>query len=164
MSCFQVHPQRICISTSRSCRSSLARWLAGRGYDIFCGFDADAPGDAVPPPACWPSIPPSIACRPPAHDWNDVLTSSRSRLVLCLPATSSMCLPAPFCERMGAIYLSRAGVIYLIANCNGASRPVDLQWRFRPCLVYGSGRTYSSENTQSTKAPTREMRLADDIS
>ena len=48
MSCFQIHPQRICISTS-GVRAD-PPWLDGllaRGYDIFCGFDADGPGDAA---------------------------------------------------------------------------------------------------------------------
>ena len=67
MSCFQMHPQRICISTS-GVRAD-PPWLDGllaRGYDIFCGFDADGPGDAAaaqhdrPPPR----RPPPAAARP----------------------------------------------------------------------------------------------------
>ena len=77
MSCFQIHPQRICISTS-GVRAD-PPWLDGllaRGYDIFCGFDADGPGDAAA--ACMLALHPVIRrLRPPAHDWNDVLTSSR---------------------------------------------------------------------------------------
>jgi hypothetical protein len=77
MSCFQIHPQRICISTS-GVRAD-PPWLEGllaRGYDIFCGFDADGPGDAAA--ACMLALHPVIRrLRPPAHDWNDVLTSSR---------------------------------------------------------------------------------------
>ena len=44
----EAHPQRICISTS-GVRTD-PPWLDGllaRGYDIFCGFDADNPGDAA---------------------------------------------------------------------------------------------------------------------
>jgi hypothetical protein len=48
ISCFQMHPDRICISTS-GVRAN-PPWLPGliaRGYRIFCGFDADEPGDAA---------------------------------------------------------------------------------------------------------------------
>ena len=77
MSCFQIHPQRICISTSgvRADPPWLDALLA-RGYDIFCGFAADGPGDATA--ARTRALHPAIRrLRPPAHDWNDVLTSSR---------------------------------------------------------------------------------------
>jgi hypothetical protein len=77
MSCFQIHPQRICISTS-GVRAD-PPWLAGllaRGYGIFCGFDADGPGDVAA--ARMLALHPAIRrLRPPAHDWNDVLTTSR---------------------------------------------------------------------------------------
>ena len=77
MSCFQIHPQRICISTS-GVRAD-PPWLDGllaRGYGIFCGFDADSPGDAAA--ARMLVLHPAVRrLRPPAHDWNDVLTSSR---------------------------------------------------------------------------------------
>jgi hypothetical protein len=77
MSCFQLQPQRICISTS-GVRAD-PPWLDGllaHGYDIFCGFDADGPGDAAA--ALMLALHPTIRrLRPSAHDWNDVLTSSR---------------------------------------------------------------------------------------
>jgi hypothetical protein len=77
MSCFQIHPQRICISTS-GVRAD-PPWLNGllaRGYDIFCGFDADGPGNAAA--ARMQALHPTVCrLRPPTHDWNDVLTSSR---------------------------------------------------------------------------------------
>ena len=77
MSCFQIHPQRICISTS-GVRAD-PPWLDGllaHGYQLYCGFDADAPGDAAATRmlALYPAI---RRLRPPAHDWNDALTSSR---------------------------------------------------------------------------------------
>jgi hypothetical protein len=77
MSCFQIHPQRICISTS-GVRAD-PPWLDGllaHGYQLFCGFDADAPGDAAATRmlALYPAV---RRLRPPAHDWNDALTSSR---------------------------------------------------------------------------------------
>jgi len=77
MSCFQIDPQRICLSPS-GVRTD-PPWLDGllaRGYDIFCGFDADGPGDAAD--ARMLALHTAIRrLRPPAHDWNDVLTSSR---------------------------------------------------------------------------------------
>ena len=77
MSCFQMVPQRICISTSGA--RAEPPWLDGlldRGYQLYCGFDADGPGDAVAGKmmALYPTV---RRLRPPAHDWNDVLTSSR---------------------------------------------------------------------------------------
>jgi hypothetical protein len=77
MSCFQMHPQRICISTS-GVRAD-PPWLDGllaRGYDIDCGFDADGPGDTAA--AHMLALHPAVRrLRPPAHDWNDAITSSR---------------------------------------------------------------------------------------
>ena len=77
MSCFQMHPQRICISTSGvRADPPWLRALLGRGYDIFCGFDADDPGDAAA--AQMIALHPAVRrLRPPAHDWNDALISSR---------------------------------------------------------------------------------------
>ena len=82
ISCYQlhlmeVHTPCICISTA-GVRSSLP-WvppLIARGYDIFCGFDTDQPGETV---ACQLiSRHRSIQrLRPAAHDWNDALTASR---------------------------------------------------------------------------------------
>lgn len=77
LSCFQIHPQRICISTS-GVRVN-PPWLSvliARGYTILCGFDADRPGDAAAAQmiARHPTV---RRLRPSAHDWNDVLTSCR---------------------------------------------------------------------------------------
>jgi len=73
MSSFQIHPDRIGISTS-GVRAN-PRWLPGlmaHGYQLFCGFDADDPGDAAAHRmmARHPSV---RRLRPPAHDWNDAL-------------------------------------------------------------------------------------------
>jgi hypothetical protein len=77
ISCFQMHPQQICISTS-GIRAD-PPWLDGllaRGYDIYCGFDADDPGDAAA--ASMIARHPAVRrLRPPAHDWNDAVTSTR---------------------------------------------------------------------------------------
>ena len=75
ISCFQIHPQRICISTS-GVRAN-PRWLIGLiacGYELHCGFDADGPGDAAA--ARMIALHPAVhRLRPPAHDWNDALAS-----------------------------------------------------------------------------------------
>lgn len=83
-SCFQLHTQLddaqlrgecICISTA-GVRSD-APWLRpllAHGYTIYCGFDADEPGETASHQmiTCHPSI---QRLRPPQHDWNDALTS-----------------------------------------------------------------------------------------
>jgi len=77
LSCFQMHPQRICISTS-GVRAD-PPWLGGliaRGYELHCGFDADGPGDAAA--ARMIALHPAVKrLRPSAHDWNDVLVCGR---------------------------------------------------------------------------------------
>jgi hypothetical protein len=73
ISCFQIHPERICISTS-GVRAN-PPWLSlliARGYTLFCGFDADDPGDTGA--AAMQTLHPAVQrLRPSAHDWNDVL-------------------------------------------------------------------------------------------
>jgi hypothetical protein len=76
ISCWQMHPERICISTS-GVRAN-PPWLAGliaRGYRIHCGFDADEPGDAAAGRmiALYPTV---QRLRPLTHDWNDALPSN----------------------------------------------------------------------------------------
>jgi hypothetical protein len=73
--CFQMRPERICISTSGVRANPL--WLRGliaHGFEIHCGFDVDAPGDDAADRmlALYPMI---QRLRPPAHDWNDALAS-----------------------------------------------------------------------------------------
>ena len=75
ISCCQLHPQRICISTSGV--RAHPPWLGGliaRGYHIHCGFDANEPGDAAASHMLdlYPFV---QRLRPPAHDWNDVLAT-----------------------------------------------------------------------------------------
>ena len=75
ISCCQLHPEHICISTS-GVRAN-PPWLAGllaRGYQIHCGFDADEPGDAAA--ARMIGLHTVVKrLRPPDHDWNDALRS-----------------------------------------------------------------------------------------
>jgi hypothetical protein len=73
ISCGQIHPERICISTS-GVRAN-PPWLPGliaRGYRIHCGFDADEPGDAAAQRmiARYPMV---HRLRPRTHDWNDAI-------------------------------------------------------------------------------------------
>ena len=64
ISCFQMHPERICISTSGvRANPPWLRGLIARGYHIHCGFDADQPGDAAAQPD---DRPPSHRSTPPA--------------------------------------------------------------------------------------------------
>ena len=77
MSCHVLFPERICLSTA-GVRSN-PRWLSGllsRGYEIYCGYDADAPGDEQA--AAMMEFHPRVSRLPPStHDWNDDLTTRR---------------------------------------------------------------------------------------
>jgi len=77
LSCFQMDPQQICISTSGVRADPLwLRALLARDYELYCGFDADQPGDTAA--AQMIALHPAVKrLRPPAHDWNDVLASHR---------------------------------------------------------------------------------------
>jgi hypothetical protein len=74
---WQMNPHCICISTAGVRANPL--WLPellARGYALHCGFDADEPGDAAASHMI--ALHPAVQrLRPPAHDWNDLLTSRR---------------------------------------------------------------------------------------
>ena len=82
ISCYQLqtrdHGQlRDCICISTTGVRPDASWLVpllSRGYGIYCGYDTDAPGEAA---AIQLTLrhPLIERLRPPAHDWNDALTS-----------------------------------------------------------------------------------------
>jgi hypothetical protein len=76
ISCLQMHPPSICISTA-GVRAN-PRWLRGlitRGYHIHCGFDADHAGDTAAREMI--ALHPSIQrLRPSEHDWNDALADN----------------------------------------------------------------------------------------
>jgi hypothetical protein len=86
ISCFQIHTQlhdgqlpRDCICISTAGVRPDAPWLhplLARGYEIYCGFDADEPGETASRRmiARHPTI---QRLRPSRHDWNDVLTARR---------------------------------------------------------------------------------------
>jgi hypothetical protein len=81
VSCFALYPDRLCISTSGARPNP--RWLSwflGRGFAVYCGFDADSTGDMMADVlmAQYPSV---KRLRPSEHDWNNVLkfeTEARS--------------------------------------------------------------------------------------
>ena len=76
ISCFQLRRDCVCISTA-GVRAN-PRWLSGlidRGFQIFCGFDADPPGDHSAQ-AMMSQHASVQRLRPPAHDWNDLLRDS----------------------------------------------------------------------------------------
>lgn len=76
ISCFQLNRDRICISTAGVCTNpAWLRVLIARGFDIYCGFDADPPGDHSAQ-AMMRQHPCVQRLRPPAHDWNDFLRDS----------------------------------------------------------------------------------------
>lgn len=77
ISCFQLDPRCICISTAGvRCHP---RWLPGllaRGYHVHCGFDTDDAGEEAAERMIT-SHPRVKRLRPPAHDWNDALTAAQ---------------------------------------------------------------------------------------
>jgi len=85
ISCHQLHAGsqvallgRPCLCISTAGIRPDAPWLSpllARGYHIYCGFDADDPGDTASRQMLTRHS--SIQrLRPPRHDWNDVLTAA----------------------------------------------------------------------------------------
>ena len=85
ISCFQLHTlgQEARLSRAGLCISTAGvrpdtPWLdplLARGYQIYCGFDADEPGEAASRQMS--TRHPAIQrLRPSKHDWNDVLTAT----------------------------------------------------------------------------------------
>lgn len=75
ISCFLLHPASLCLSTSGARPNP--RWLSALSSQrlaVYCGFDADATGDAMARQmiAFHPSL---RRLRPSQHDWNDILKS-----------------------------------------------------------------------------------------
>jgi hypothetical protein len=76
ISCAAIHTDNLCISTSgaRPNPAWLPR-LIERGYNIYCGFDADHTGDQMA--ATMIDLHPGVKrLRPSLHDWNDVINAS----------------------------------------------------------------------------------------
>jgi hypothetical protein len=76
ISCAAIHASHLCVSTSgaRPNPAWLPR-LIERGYNIYCGFDADPTGDQMA--VAMINLHPSVErIRPSLHDWNDVIKAS----------------------------------------------------------------------------------------
>lgn len=77
ISCFELHPHCLCISTSGARPNP--RWLPeliDQGFEIYCGFDSDSTGDAMA--GTMIALHLEIKrLRPTQHDWNDVLKRHR---------------------------------------------------------------------------------------
>jgi Protein of unknown function (DUF3991)/Toprim-like len=75
ISCCLLHPCSLCLSTSGARPNP--RWLPAllsQRLAVYCGFDADATGDAIA--AQMIAFHPSLRrLRPSQHDWNDILKS-----------------------------------------------------------------------------------------
>ncbi len=76
ISCFVLHPGRLCISTSGARPNpSWVPKLIRQGYEIYCGFDTDSTGEQMADAliALYPGV---KRLRPSQRDWNDVLKST----------------------------------------------------------------------------------------
>jgi len=76
ISCFLIHPNHRCISTSGARPNpSWLPPLINLGYRVYCGFDADDTGETMAHAmiAFHPSV---QRLRPDRHDWNDLLKST----------------------------------------------------------------------------------------
>ena len=79
ISCFQLQACGECICISTAGVRTSAPWLyplLNRGYQIYCGFDADEAGERA---SCrmiarHPSL---QRLQPPQHDWNETLTANQ---------------------------------------------------------------------------------------
>jgi hypothetical protein len=77
LSCFELHPLCLCVSTSGARQNpSWLPELMDQGFEIYCGFDSDMTGDAMADAMI--ALHPGIKrLRPCQHDWNDVLQHRR---------------------------------------------------------------------------------------
>lgn len=90
ISCFALHPDRFCISTSGARPNP--RWLPSllhQGYRVYCGFDSDSTGEdmAQKMMVLYPSV---QRLRPTQHDWNDVLRSDPTMPLLQPPSSHKL--------------------------------------------------------------------------
>jgi hypothetical protein len=76
ISCSVIYPEHLCISTAGA--RPHPHWLPAlsfKGYEVYCGFDADPTGDTTAR-AMIAEYTAVKRLRPPLHDWNDVLKSN----------------------------------------------------------------------------------------
>jgi len=86
LSCLALCPEAFCVSTSGV--TNRPRWLPRLmrpNRQIYCGFDADEPGEHMAA-ALIARFPSMLRLRPQAHDWNDQL---RLRIPVPSPHPSS---------------------------------------------------------------------------
>jgi hypothetical protein len=78
ISCLELHPFCLCVSTSGARPNPRwLPWLIRQGFEIYCGFDSDATGEAMA--SNMSALHPTIKrLRPVQHDWNDVLQEHRA--------------------------------------------------------------------------------------
>lgn len=78
ISCLELHPHCLCVSTSGA--KPNPRWipeLIRQGFEIYCGFDSDSIGETMAGNMI--ALHPGIKrLRPSQHDWNDVLKEHRA--------------------------------------------------------------------------------------
>lgn len=79
ISCFQLHPFCLCLSTSGA--RANPRWLPtlmNQYHEIYCGFDSDSIGETMANNmmALHPGV---LRLRPSQHDWNDLLKKYREK-------------------------------------------------------------------------------------
>jgi len=77
ISCFELHPFCLCVSTSGARPNPhWLPWLIRQGLEIYCGFDSDSTGETMASNMI--ALHPAIKrLRPSEHDWNDVLKQHR---------------------------------------------------------------------------------------
>jgi hypothetical protein len=77
ISCLELHPFSLCVSTSGA--RSNPHWLPSlmrQGFEMYCGFDTDSTGETMATNMI--ALHPGVKrLRPSQHDWNDVLKLHR---------------------------------------------------------------------------------------
>ena len=78
ISCFELHPRCLCVSTSGARPNP--HWLPSfiyEGFEIYCAFDSDSTGETMAGNMI--ALHPGIKrLRPSQHDWNDLLVEHRT--------------------------------------------------------------------------------------
>jgi hypothetical protein len=78
ISCLELHPLCLCVSTSGArANPSWLPSLLRQHHEIFCGFDADSTGETMAS-NMMALHHPIRRLRPSQHDWNDVLRTYRA--------------------------------------------------------------------------------------
>jgi hypothetical protein len=77
ISCLELHPSCLCVSTSGARPNPRwLPWLIRQGFEIYCGFDSDSTGETMASNMI--ALHPGIKrLRPDKHDWNNTLKQYR---------------------------------------------------------------------------------------